>query len=443
MELVAILVNALTGLLLMRALWPTAATLRWEQTDWLRLALGLWCSLGLSSVASFGAQMVSAGNRWAWITADIFLCLIAGIVWLALGRKGIAATRGEEPPAWPVSKWAALTALVVVGAGYLLMAFPRQTGEIDAWSIWNMKARFLYRGATFQTMADSLLDWIHPEFPYLLPSLSLRTWHWAGEETFAGPMLTAAAFVVSMMMGMYGAVWTLRAPTQGFLALAALAGSSGFVGNGAVQYADFPLACFLFGSLAATLVAERFGLSRLAAVAGLCAGFAAWTKYEGSFYAVALLSFALWRLRRTALLPFVAGAIPGVGMLVYFKARIAPAVPAGISADPVALLLAVASKLLTFSFLGWVVSPFLVLGVYLYCCGVAKDRRPTWFPLLGLFAAGSLAVVLRDDNAGDAAAIRLLLHLWPATLLAVFIHANTPEELMAIPGKITPKASRK
>jgi len=437
---VSIVVSILTGFLLVRALWPGST--KWQAADWLRLPLGIWCGLGLSSLASFAVQLASPGTRVIWITVDGVMLAVALMLWAVFGRKAEAeVSNSKERSAWTVAKWTSLTGVAVMAIAYLLMALPRQTGEVDAWSIWNMKARFLYRGGSFATMADPLLTWIHPEFPYLLPSLVLRSWHWAGEESMTAPMLLAAVFVGSLAMAMYGAVCFLRTQTQGFLALAAILGSAGFVGNGAVQYADFPLAAFLFGALAAIAAADRLDLPRLLSIAGLCSGFASWTKFEGVFYAVALLAVAVWRLGVRSLLPFVAGAIPGVAMLVYFRMTLAPSI-AAISADPILLLIAIASKLFTFQFLGWVVSPFLIFALYLYCMGTSKDRRNGWVALACLFVAGCLAIIVRDDNIGDAAAIRIVLHLWPAALFAVFLHANAPEELMLTTGKVH-KASRK
>ena len=438
MVLVSILVSVLTGFLLVRTLWP--GSMRWEAADWFRLPLGVWCGMGLSSVGSFAVQLASPGNRTMWIAVDALILMAGALLWMMFGRRADEVVP-EEGSAWPAAKWAALTGAAVMAIAYLLMALPRQTGEVDAWSIWNMKARFLYRGGTFATMADPLLTWIHPDFPYLLPALVLRSWHWAGEESMTAPMLLAGVFVASLAMAMYGAVRLLRTKSQGFLALAAMLGSAGFVGNGAVQYADFPLAAFLFGALASIAAAERLGLPRLLAIAGLCSGFASWTKFEGVFYAVALLGIAVWRLGAASLVPFLVGAIPGMAMLIYFRMAIAPSISA-ISADPIMLLIAVASKLFTFQFLGWVVNPFLVLALYLYCVGRSKERRHGWAALACLFVAGCLAILVRDDNIGDAAAIRIVLHLWPTALLAVFFHANAPEELMVVTGKAH-KASRK
>lgn len=433
--ILSLFISIHTGFLLVRVIWPGRS--RWEPADWLRGPLGVLTGLGLSSIVAFLVQLADSTNRGLWILSDLFLWAAALIAYALLGRAAIAETPVRQTELWAPAKWVALAAVVTMVMAYALMALPRQTGDIDAWSIWNMRARFLFRGGTFATMADPLLQWIHPEFPYALSALVLRSWRWAAAESMAAPMSIAALFVASLTMAMYGAVRLVRTPSQGFVALVVLLGSAGFIGNGAVQYADFPLAAFLFGSIAAIAAAEHLASPRIAILAGLCAGFAAWTKFEGIFYAVALAGFALWRLKRAGLL-FFAGAIPGCAMLAYFKMMIAPVTQAS-SADVLPLLTAVASKLFTFAFLGWVFTPFLVFAVYLYCVGLSK-RKHVWIALAALFVSGCLAVLVRDDNFGDAAAIRLILHLWPVALFAMMVHANAPEELL--PAADSPRVNK-
>ena len=421
----SLLVSMLTGLLLVRAVWPGGP--RWQSADWLRLPLGVLTGFGFSSIVGFAVQAVDPSNRALWIGADVALLGVAAVAWMLLDRGMVAPAAAETAP-WAPLKWVALAAVATMIAGYALMALPRQTGDVDAWSIWNMRARWLYRGGSFAGLADPLLKWTHPEFPYLLSTLALRSWRWAADEAMSGPMLIAAAFVATLNLTMYGAVRLVRTHSQALLALCAVLGSALFLGNGAVQYADIPLAAFLFGSLAGIAAAERSGLPRVALIAGLCAGFAAWTKYEGVYYFAALAGVAFWRLRSGGLAFFAVGAVPGIAILGYFRTFIAPTTSSP-SADPVALVTAIASKLFVFTLLGWVVTPLLVLAFYLYCVGLT-ERREYWFALGAMFVAGCLAIIVRDDNIGDAAAIRVILHLWAITLFATFVHAKAPEELM-------------
>jgi hypothetical protein len=39
--------------------------------------------------------------------------------------------------------------------------------------------------------------------------------------------------------------------------------------------------------------------------------------------------------------------------------------------------------------------------------------------------------MVRDDNSGDSAAIRVILHVWPVAVASLFLFAKAPEEVAA------------
>ena len=61
-------------------------------------------------------------------------------------------------------------------------------GRWDAWLIWNMHARFLYRGGDHWREAfASGLDWSHWDYPLLLPLSIARGWTYTGGEEHSSP----------------------------------------------------------------------------------------------------------------------------------------------------------------------------------------------------------------------------------------------------------------
>jgi hypothetical protein len=418
----ALLLSTLTGFLLVRSAWSGA--LRWEPADWFRLPAGALIGIGLSSIGSFLYSGHPAGP-------DLGLLVLAGVLFAVFGRGSQPGSPVTEAPAWRPALWLAMASVAVMAVAYWIMIGPNPHGDFDAWTIWNLRARFLFRGASLKTLADPVLAWARPEFPYLLTSSVVRVWRWAGSDTPTGPVWIAAWFAASLPMAVYGAVRVVRTHSQALIALAAVVGSAGFIGNAAVQLSDFPLAAYLFCALAAIVGAERLGQPSLVLIAGLCSGLAAWTKFEGLYYCGALVLVALWRCRVPGVVRFLAGALPGIGATVYFLLNVAPPSKAP-PAYPLSLLVAILAKVFTFSFLGWVVTPFVVLAFYFFCVRRRKntDALAIWIPAGLLFLSGCAAIITRDDNNGDSAAIRVIMHVWPCLLFALFQFANTPEDLM-------------
>lgn len=415
---VALLVSTLAGFLLVRAAWP-GALLRWERADWLRLPLGFWIGTGLTSIPAFLWRDRSP------VTADLALLGVAAVAFALFGRGSSEPAANDEPALWQPGVWLSLAAAaaVLVGCWFTLAANPH--GDFDAWRLWNIRPLFLYRGETLQTLADPLLVWAHPEVPYLLSASVLRLWQWAGSDTMLAPSLLAACFTLSVPMAVYGFLLLARTRMQAFLGLAAMAASGTYLASGLSQVADLPLSALVFGGFAVAVLPRV--PARAAVLAGLCAGLAAWAKFEGGFHGLVLLGLALWRFRAAGL-GAMAGALPGAAMAVYFLTSVAPKVPT-ISANPVALLVAVFGRMLDFTFLGWAVTPFVVFAVYVYFLGRAGDWRQVWIPVLALFAAGCIGVMVRDDNSGDSAAIRVILHVWPVAVASLFLFTKAPEEV--------------
>ncbi len=450
-----LLVSTLAGFLLVRSIWR-GPVLQWEREDWLRLPLGAFIGLGLTSIPAF------LSNRPP-MQADLALLAAAAILFAIFGRGERAAVseasseanrdrlgdpqmvpgtldadpvvRGssKEAPVWRPALWCGITLIVISAAAFFLLLRSNPHGDFDAWRIWNLRARLLFLGQPLSMLAEPRLGWTLPAAPYLLTSSVLRLWRWHGDDTQAAPMAIAALFAIFVPMAVYGFLRLVRTHGQAWVGLAAMLGSAGFLATAAIEVADVPLAAYVFGAAAAILCTERLQKPQLAVLAGLCGGLAAWMKFEGLFYVGALAGIALWRLKSAGFVRFLIGAVPGIAITAYFLTSVAPPVQNAVSANPIMLAIAIAMRLFTFSLMGWAVTPLVVFALYAYFVRFspgAPNWIRIWMPVLALFAAGTIAIMVRDDNPGDSAAIRLIIHVWPFAVATLFVHTKTPEELM-------------
>jgi hypothetical protein len=243
---------------------------------------------------------------WQWmdgpptqLSASILLIAIATVflkVFLSVRR------RITEAPFFFRRNWivrslpVACTLAGVVYAGY---GFARQIkalphGTWDAWAIWNLHARFLYRGSStgWMAMFDPALSGNQPEYPLLLPGLVSGSWTIAGTESSLIPALLAIGFAVLSIGILCTAISALAGDERGWLAGLLLLATPGFLQWASSQTADIPIALYILITVVLLQFAEAWPQVKqpMFILAGLSAGLAAWTKNEGLLFVVAVLA---------------------------------------------------------------------------------------------------------------------------------------------------------
>lgn len=435
-----------------RGRWPLAAA----------LAVGI--GLGVSSLTFFAwlaLGLAAAGVSLPAFELPLFALVGVGLAWSLRRRPwpapaapaGLSLPRGSRLAAVAIG-------LVVIGCALAaavlgLRASPH--GDFDAWAIWNLRARFLYRADlhSWRELFAASPEWTHPDYPLLLPALIARCWFYAGNDTTGAPRLVAAAFTSATAMLLCTGLASLRSPTQGLLAAAVLLGTSQFLSLGTAQYADVPLAYFLLAGVVLLAIADVGGNSRPVALAGMAGGLAAWTKNEGMLVlgALALVRAApVLRGRdggraRSHLAIAALGALPGLLALVYFKLAIAP--PNDLLSrmslakfwgrisdwERYALIITFAARQLALTGPG---TAFVLAGYLLLMGRRPHDGRgfsvAPAFAVLALVLVGYFLVYLTTYWMLKSHLMysldRLALHVYPAALFAFFLFAATPEEAL-------------
>jgi hypothetical protein len=223
------------------------------------------------------------------------------------------------------------------------IAYPNGEGW-DAFAIWNLHARFLFRaGAGWREGFSALIPWSHPDYPLLLPASIAHFWSYLGHETYAVPSIIGLVFTITTVGVLFSALMILRGRNVAMLGALALMATPSFIEQGTSQYADIPLSFFLLATVVMLCLRDaRVSASRppagWIALAGLASGFAAWTKNEGLLFLCALwlalfFMFAssrrmgrageTFRQPRSFTLLFVS-PLPILLIILWFKRFIAP-----------------------------------------------------------------------------------------------------------------------
>jgi hypothetical protein len=439
--------------------WMFRQPLRWSLHNVLLFSLAIGTGAGVASSLYF-LTLVLAGPSFTVLAS---VEGVAAAICLALGllakSKGPCLDWAEGPAVpWYSTAFFAL-AIALAVTMFLGAVVYNPHGEEAAWSIWNLRARFLFlAGAFWRDAFSSDLSWSHLDYPLLLPGLVAMCWKLAGQESSDAPIAIAFLFALGTTGVLVSALGVLRGKTQALLAGTLLTATASFVALSAALYGDVPLSFYILAALALLCLQDRHPEDlRFSALAGLMAGFAAWTRNEGMIFVVALIvarAFALARFRKRAqvvpqLLRLLAGLAAPLVVVVFFKLRVGT--PGDVFSVPASAILKHLADLgrwiltgeglviVLINFGRFLIPIALALALYWYLVRFQVDSRDraalaTAAIALGLtLAAQLLGDILFMDNLAleiNTSFERILLQLWPAALLMFFL-ASGPLQLVA------------
>jgi hypothetical protein len=346
---------------------------------------------------------------------------------------------------------ALLVAAAIAGSAMTDAWEANPQGNWDAWSIWNLRARFLAaEGSLPQRAWSPALSWTHPEYPLLLSGFVARCWTYAGSTSEAAPIATAFLLFIALVAIVSGGFAAWRSNTLGLLLGLALLGTPTFLHEAISQYADIPLACY-FAAATMFLLLDRPPL------AGLFAGFAAWTKDEGALFLIVFL-VAVAATRHSQLLRAATAAIPGAALMMIFKFALAPRAATFFGQG-------IVQRLTEPGKVGEILSAFvhefgaMAVGWYhpiLPVIALAAALRFQRGRLGDLLLTAAIPLAMLAGCFGifmitpfgvkwhlETSLYRLIAQVWPLALIAAFTALRTPESMAAEPAGAPSKARSK
>lgn len=305
----------------------------------LRASLSAGFGVGIFSIIFFLARVLGLNHLLAIDLVVLGLLIVA--LWLPRTRSKavIVRTLAEETidlPQWLCRILAVAFGIALASALYsaVLRSVVLPHGEgWDAFAIWNLHARFLFRGGEYwRDGFTALIPWSHPDYPLLLPSAVAHFWSMLGHESTAVPSIIGLVFAFATVGLLFSSLAILRGLSSALLAGLALASTPFFVEEGSSQYADVPLS-FFFLAVVALLYLDSQSRSDqsvyrscLVALAGIAAGFALWTKNEGMLFLVAFVvaqTIVRGRQWMRGLAFFILAVAPFLILVLWFKRSVA------------------------------------------------------------------------------------------------------------------------
>lgn len=447
-----------------------------------KLTISVGFGMAIFSLEFFFERLLGISHL---VGVDVFFLGLILVLYV-IGRRRPAKVRHAIPeigdfhvPGWIRRVIAVAFAVGVLAAIYItvsrVIAHPHGEGW-DAFSIWNLRARFLFLGGTsWRDGFNTAIPWSHPDYPLLLPAAIAHFWSYLGKDDPMVPSIVGIAFAFSTLTLLVSSLSHMRGRNAALLAGLALTSTPFFIEQGTSQYADVPLAFFVLASIVLLRIGQDH--AGVVALAGMAASFAAWTKNEGLLFLVAMVVGLIWssflgnvrdsanspsRRRGRIYILFLLGAAPVLIVIVLFKHYVGTA--GDLFSSPEIMI----HKLLTPSrywialrwfakelprFGAWWIVPGTVAMVVFYLLGRRKpapsgDRFLGSSVLaLGLTLVGYFAIYLitpRDLYWHLRFSLnRLFLQLWPATIFLFFLFvARQPSAISQNEPALEPKRSQ-
>jgi len=199
LALISLAIPIATAFFIVNLAWPKKDSFQSEFAVKTCLSIGL--GLGLSPWLFFICLVIfgAVTKHFTWF--DLILLIVCFILFL-YNKKNTFPSNLKTEPVSPDRKWFRYflyTGLIVLSLisimSFVLRLINDPHGSWDAWNIYNLGARFIYRGAAEWTAAFSNPHgWSLPDYPLFIQGNVARIWSYAGYETLMAPVLQAFLF---------------------------------------------------------------------------------------------------------------------------------------------------------------------------------------------------------------------------------------------------------
>ncbi|MFT3892617.1 MAG: hypothetical protein QM730_13360 [Anaerolineales bacterium] len=442
----------LAGGLLIHALWQGSQPSRLL----IKFGFGIGLGLGLTSLLTFLVLLFT--NRLMGFMTIQFILLICGIAltWRNWKSNPLFTQRFTFTRLQKILLGAFIVILITTAGAYALYAIMTPTGRFDAWMIYNRTARFIFRDpANWQNTLSPEMYWLfHADYPLLIPVNVAGAWNTLGSEIMRAPQAQSAYFLIAIFLVLMGTIAYLRTTGQSILSGITLLAMPVIYYTAAREEADLAVTLFILSTLALLFLYNNERNPLLIVLAGLSAGFAAWTKNEGLLF-LATGSFAwvvmLYRQRKLKELKWYAlGLALPLAVVVYFKLFLTPPNDLFDQSSSVSI----SEQLFNIERYSYVTKNFYkqlfvfgngelsVLLIILYGLVVGLDkstdrRQPAFAAIIAVILqlTGYFMIYILTPHDLEwhirTSLYRLIIHMFPAMLLIIFLSITDPETIFS------------
>jgi hypothetical protein len=302
----------------------------------LHILLALALGFGIDGTAAFYSHILfNQFNRFLPIglvaLSILILCFIKDSLPLGFRKTKNKKTAATEKNMTFLKKeygWGIL-ALVILGIPLAISAHYFPLGGWDAWSCWNLKAKFIFLGH------DNWKDVLAPglwrsntQYPLLWPLVNVWFFDLCGKFDQAVPMLNSIVFALLTAGILLFGLWELTGMLIPAILAAVIVTAIPFgVTLYISQYSDALLGLFLLSAFLSFLLAEKYDLPKLKILSLVFLGLMSFTKNEGLIAAGIAALGLFWHERshkkglKTLILAFFIALLPTIIFMIFFAPK--------------------------------------------------------------------------------------------------------------------------
>ena len=184
--------------------------------------------------------------------------------------------------------------LVILGIPLYLAIYFHPYGGWDAWSVWNLKAKFLFQGGVrWENMFHPSLWRSSPHYPILLPLINVWGWTLLPHPSHQTTQMTTILFNLATLGILFSSLKDLTRSTLGLLPVMILAVQPYFQTLSSAQYADIVLGYYLLTAILCFVLGLRLENNNYFMISAVFLGLLSFTKPEGNVCAVIILLLSI------------------------------------------------------------------------------------------------------------------------------------------------------
>ena len=317
-----ILISLAAGFLFIRQL--TAGRLNFILHILLALALGL----GIDGTAAFYTHiLLNQPSRWLPIGIVVLFIIVTSRA--AKQRSSLFKEIISPLKRLPLNILWGLLALGLLAIPLAVSGHYYPLGGWDAWSCWNLKAKFIFLSQeNWKDMLAPGLWRSNTNYPILWPLINVWFWDIGGKFDQAVPMfnsiavaLMTAGILLFSLLELTGNLWVS-------ISAAVLVAALPFnVTLFTSQYSDSLLGLYLLSAFVSLLLGEKYNLPKLKILSMLFLGLMGFTKNEGLIAACVTALGFFWHERsrkkelKPLILTFFCALLPAIIFMLFMSPK--------------------------------------------------------------------------------------------------------------------------
>lgn len=199
-------------------------------------------------------------------------------------------------------------------------------GKWDAWAIWSLHAKFLYFDDQFVNLFTNNIEWTHPDYPLMLPSIIASIWKSIGIVSPMVPLFISYFTSLSLLLLVLSSFFEFKLKTLGILCFIVILSSILLDYFGSLQGSDTLLSTFILIPIVLMNHINKEKPIFYLILIGFFAATNGWIKNEGLiFFVIFFLFFSFSNIKRIKnIVFFLLGALIPLLFIIYFKTYYAP-----------------------------------------------------------------------------------------------------------------------